>query len=235
VRGNPAGGKLVKLIYHVIMPKLAVFFTVYDRFENFYQSMRAFKNQINKDFDLYVVNNSSGFIDDMVEELDVDCTVINLHNERNIYGRFFAVKAVLKKGYEAVAFMDDDIIFPPDYTQRCINQYDPRYIKSFWAFQIADDYWTRKKLHRDQNGHYAGAGGLLAPIDFFRVPQLYECPEEYWIMDDIWMSHVVLAYTKYKIRIFSVPIVFLDDKKATYKKIREEKREMAKEYLIPYR
>ena len=235
MRGGPAGGKLVELIYHVIMHKLAVFLTIYDRFENFHRTMSAFNNQINKDFDLYVINNSPHSIDDMVKEVGVKCRVIDLHNVYNIYGRFFAVKAVLNKGYEVVAFMDDDIIFPPDYTLQCMRQYDPRYVKSFWAFQIADDYWTRKKLHRDQDGHYAGAGGLLAPIDLFRVPQLYECPEEYWIMDDIWLSHVVLAYTKYKIRIFSVPIVFQDDNKATYKKIRDKKSEMAKKYLVPYR
>ena len=217
------------------MPKLAVFFTVYDRFENFYRSMTAFKNQINKDFDLYIINNSPKSIDDMVEELGVDCKVIDLHNAYNIYGRFFAAKAVLHKGYEVIAFMDDDIIFPPDYTLRCVQQYDPRYVKSFWAFQRADDYWVRKKLQRNDNGHYAGAGGLLAPADFFRIKQLYECPEEYWIMDDIWMSHVILAHTKYKIRIFSIPVVFMDDKKATYRKIRDKKSEMAKKYLVPYR
>jgi hypothetical protein len=48
------------------------------------------------------------------------------------------------------------------------------------------------------------------------------------------MSHVILAYTNYKIRYFPVPVRFLDDDKATYKKIRQKKSDMAKKYLIPF-
>jgi glycosyltransferase involved in cell wall biosynthesis len=214
------------------MNKLAVFLTVYDRFENLDKTINLFRNQKRSDFDLYIVNNSDRKIDDLV---DFNCEIINMHNKYNIYGRFFAVRDVIDKGYEVIGFMDDDIVFASDYTKECYLQYDPRYVKSFWAFEVADDYWVRKKLHADRRGHYAGAGGLLAPIDFFRVPQLYECPEEYWIVDDIWMSHVVLKYTKYEIRAFKLPVMFMDDNKATYKRIRQKKSDIAKELILPYK
>jgi glycosyltransferase involved in cell wall biosynthesis len=213
------------------MNKLAIFLTLYERFENLDLTIRSLKNQLNKDFDLFIVNNSDRDIEDLV---DIDCEIINMRNKYNIYGRFFAVRDVIDRGYEIIAFMDDDIIFPPTYTKLCYAHYEPEYVKSFWSFQIAGDYWTRKKLSGVKNGHYAGAGGLLAPAELFRVPQIYECPEEYWIMDDIWMSHVVLAYTDYKIRYFPLPVRMLDDDKATYKKIRQQKSDMAKKYLIPF-
>jgi glycosyltransferase involved in cell wall biosynthesis len=213
------------------MSKLAVFLTVYDRFENLKQTLRSFHNQLNKDFDLFIVNNSDRKIDDLV---NIECEIINMHNEFNIYGRFFAVQKVLDRGYEMIAFLDDDMIIPPTYTKLCHMNFEPQYVKSFWAFEIATDYWVRKKLSGTRNGHYAGAGGLLAPAEFFRVPELYECPPDYWIMDDIWMSHVVLAYTDYKIRFLPIPVKMLDDDKATYKKIRQKKSDMAKTYLIPF-
>jgi glycosyltransferase involved in cell wall biosynthesis len=211
--------------------KLAVFLTVYDRFENLTQTLRSFHNQLNKEFDLFIVNNSDRKIDDLV---NIECEIINMRNEFNIYGRFFAVQKVLNRGYEMIAFLDDDIIIPPTYTKLCYMHFDPKYIKSFWAFELGNDYWVRKKLSGTTNGHYAGAGGLLAPAEFFRVPELYECPPDYWIMDDIWMSHVVLAYTDYKIRYLPIPVRMLDDDKATYKKIRQKKSDMAKTYLIPF-
>jgi hypothetical protein len=214
------------------MNRLAVFFTVYDRFENLQRSINLFKMQSNKNFDLFIVNNSKRDIEGLV---DMECEIINMHNKYNIYGRFFAVRDVLDRGYEMIAFMDDDVMFSAKYIQDCYKHYEPQYVKSFWAFEIANDYWVRKRLIGSNNGHYCGAGGLLAPAGLFMVPELYQCPEEYWIMDDIWMSHVVLAHTNYKIRVFATPVKFLDDAKATYKKIKPLKSEMAKKYILPYK
>jgi len=213
------------------MNKLAVFLTVYDRFENLAQTIRMFHNQLNKDFDLFIVNNSDQDIKHLV---NIECEIINMRNEYNIYGRFFAVRDVLYRGYEMIAFLDDDIAIPATYVKLCHMHFDPKCIKSFWSFEISTDYWVRKKLNGTRNGHYAGAGGLLAPVEFFKQPELYECPPAYWIMDDIWMSHVILAYTDYKIRFLPIPVTFLDDDKATYKKIRQQKSDMAKKYLIPF-
>jgi hypothetical protein len=213
------------------MNKLAVFLTVYDRFENLSETIRMFHNQLNKEFDLFIVNNSDRDIEDLV---NIECEIINMRNEYNIYGRFFAARDVLDRGYEMIAFIDDDIVIPATYTKLCHMHFDPQYVKSFWAFEVASDYWDRKKLSGSKNGHYAGAGGLLAPAEFFKVPQLYKCPKEYWIMDDIWMSHVILAYTDYKIRYLPIPVRFLDDYKATYKKIRQQKSDMAQKYIIPF-
>ncbi len=213
------------------MNKLAVFLTVYDRFENLAQTIRMFHNQLNKNFDLFIVNNSDRDIDDLV---NIECEIINMRNKYNIYGRFFAVRDVLKRGYEMIAFLDDDIVIPATYTKLCYMHFEPQYVKSFWAFELSTDYWVRKKLSGARNGHYAGAGGLLASAEFFREPELYECPPAYWIMDDIWMSHVVLAHTDYKIRFLPIPVRFLDDDKATYKKIRQQKSDMARKYILPY-
>jgi len=213
------------------MNKLAVFFTVYNRFEQLERSLNEFKLQSRKDFDLYIVNNSDQKIDDLV---DIPCEIINLHNKYKHFGRYFAVKQVIDRGYEIIAFLDDDIMIHPKYINDCYFYFQPQYVKSFWAFEIFDDYWKRKKLSGQRNGHYCGGGGLLAPIDLFRVPQLYECPEEYWILDDLWMSHVILAHTDYKIRIFPTKAKLLDDHKATYKKIKPLKSEFTKEYILPY-
>lgn len=214
------------------MNKLAIFFTVYNRFEYLQRSIELFKLQSNKNFDLFIVNNSGQNIDELI---DIESQIINANNKYKHFTRFVAVKEVLDRGYEIIAFVDDDIIIPANYVEECYRQYDPRYVKSFWAFEIREDYWKRTKLTGTKDGHYCGGGGLLAPAELFRVPQLYDCPEEYWIIDDLWMSHVILAYTDYKIRIFSVRAKVIEDSKATWRKVKQLKSEFAAKYILPYR
>jgi glycosyltransferase involved in cell wall biosynthesis len=228
--GESSRRGLVLPIYHGNMARLSVFLTVYDRLDRLERTINLFKRQRRKDFDLFIVNNSDREI-----IVDMPCTIINMGNKYKHYGRYFAVRDILDDTDRIIAFMDDDIEFSTNYVMDCYKHYDPRFVKSFWAFQIADDYWVRKRINGATNGHYCGAGGLLAPPELFMVPELYLCPEEYWVMDDIWMSHVILSRTEYKIRNFPTPVKFIDDDKASYKKLRKQKSEMAKKYLVPYR
>jgi glycosyltransferase involved in cell wall biosynthesis len=210
------------------MEQLAVFITVYDRLEYLENQLKQLLNQNNKRFTLYVVNNSE-------HELEVPQAehVFNMHNEKSIYGRFFAIQEVHKK-HEIILNLDDDEILPNVLTDYAYRQYDANVIKSFWAFRIAHDYWNRKRLRGAEKGHYAGTGGLLAPSKLFSLPELYQAPEEYWIIDDLWLSHCVHAHTNYSIQSFNVPIKFIEDHKATYKSIKELKSQFTKEYILPY-
>jgi len=210
------------------MEPLAVFLTVYNRLEYLDDQLEQLKNQNNKNFNLYIVNNSD-------TDLDVPQAehVFNMRNEKSIYGRFFAIQEV-HKNHEIILNVDDDEIFPQVLTEYAYRQYSTEAIKSFWAFRISGDYWTRRKLSGSELGHYAGAGGLLAPSEFFTVPELYQAPEEYWIIDDLWMSHCVHAYTDYVIKPFNVPVKFIEDKKATYRSIKQLKSDFTREYILPY-
>jgi hypothetical protein len=220
----------VNLIYHGVMSRLAVFLTIYDRLDRLSETIDNLKNQYNQDYDLYIVNNSGQDI-----SVDIPCTIINQNNQWKMYGRFFAVRDVLKnREHEIIAFMDDDIVIPRNYIDYCYRQFDPSSVKSFWAFRIFGDYWERKKLYDREIGQYAGAGGLLAPAGLFSIKELYECPEEYWIIDDLWMSHVIAKYSSYTIRTFNVSVKMLDDKKATYKSIRQLKSDFTREFILPY-
>jgi hypothetical protein len=210
------------------MERLAVFLTVYNRLENLNGQLEQLSEQNNNKFTLYIVNNSPGKID-----VPQAKHVFNMHNEKSIYGRFFAIQEVHKK-HEIILNLDDDEILPKMLTDYAYRQYSSEAIKSFWAFSIAGDYWTRRRLRGSDIGHYAGAGGLLAPAEFFSLPELYQAPEEYWIIDDLWLSHCVHKYTDYTIMPFNVPIKFLEDNKSTYRSIKQLKSDFAKEYILPY-
>jgi glycosyltransferase involved in cell wall biosynthesis len=210
------------------MERLAVFITVYNRLEYLHNQLEQLAAQNNKKFTLYIVNNSDADIDVPQAE-----HVFNMRNEKSIYGRFFAIQEVHKR-HEIILNLDDDEILPMVLTNHAYRQYSSEAIKSFWAFQLADDYWTRRRLRGTEIGHYAGAGGLLAPSELFALPELYQAPKEYWIIDDLWLSHCIHAYTDYEIRSFNVPIKFIEDNKATYRSIKQLKSDFTKEYILPY-
>lgn len=216
------------LLYHGIMEPLAVFLTVYNRLEYLENQLEQLSFQNDNRFTLYIVNNSDTDLDIPQAE-----HVFNMRNEKKMYGRFFAIQEV-RKHHEIILNLDDDEILPMVLTDYAYRQYDSSVIKSFWAFQISGDYWTRRRIGGSELGHYAGTGGLLAPSEFFSLPELYEAPEEYWIIDDLWLSHCIHAYTDYVIKPFNVPIKFIEDNKATYKSIKPLKSEFTKEYILPY-
>ena len=99
---------------------------------------------------------------------------------------------------------------------------------------MSNDYWNRKRVTGTDEGNYAGCGGLLAPASLFHLERIYYAPPKYWIIDDLWLTHCIHAYTDYKILPFNVPIKFIEDNKATYRKIKDLKSEFAKEYVLPY-
>jgi len=218
--------------YHLGVSRLAVVLTLYDRLEYLDRQILELSAQNNQDFDLYICNNS---------DQDISfpgARIYNYSNKYKMYGRFYLIRDHIATGdYDMVLLVDDDEIFPPTLIDQCYEQFDENVVKSFWGFQTYRDYWIRDRLRGDRKGDYAGTGGLLSPIALWRIPEVYEAPEEYWIIDDLWLSYCILKHTDYLIMGLNVPITFYPDesKKATYLSIKPLKSEFHREYIIPYR
>jgi hypothetical protein len=59
------------------------------------------------------------------------------------------------------------------------------------------------------------------------------CPEEFWIVDDLWLSYYLLKFTEYKIKTLKTDITFMLDRKATFMTLGNLKQEFADKYIIP--
>ena len=218
--------------YHLGVSRLAVVLTLYNRLEYLDRQISELGAQRNQDFDLYICNNSGQDIS------FPGARVYNYFNKYKMYGRFYLIRDhIVNADYDMVLLVDDDEAFPPDLIDECYRQFDEDIVKSFWGFQTYQDYWVRDRLRGDWKGDYAGTGGLLSPIALWRVPEVYEAPEEYWIVDDLWLSYCILRYTDYLIMGLNVAITFYKDegKKATYLSIKPLKSAFHKEYIMPYR
>jgi glycosyltransferase involved in cell wall biosynthesis len=231
----PAGGKLVLVIYHGFM-RLAVVLTIYDRLEVLPEQLKQLANQSDKDFDLWICNNSTKNIEHLKKIIDFES--VTYANKYIFFGRIFMIRDhILPKGYDAIFTIDDDETLPANLIDQCKRQFHPNAIRSFWAFKTYDDYWKRKRLKGSQTGDYAGMGGCLTPAKFWRLEAIYEAPEECWMVDDLWISHCVLKHTNYAIKSLNVSMSFIpsEGKKATYRKIKPFKSEIHEKYIKPYR
>jgi hypothetical protein len=220
--------------------KTAVIFLTYVRLEYMPQTAECFKNQTNKDFDLYISNNSPmqekciGKIKKYLPEIGTNIYVRNDDNRFKIFSRFIMANELALEGYEKIIFIDDDEIFPNTFIQECYDQYEDDCVKTFWAHKIEKKYKRKIKLENNEIGNYAGGGGLVCSSKVFLSEELMSCPEQYLIVDDLWLSYYLLKFTDYKIKTLKTNIRFLKDRKATFLHLGNLKQQFSDEFILPY-
>lgn len=218
--------------------KTALIMCTYIRLTNMPKILNRLKDQTNKDFDFYISNNSNNKDNKLIayfakygKELGFNSYIKNYGNEYKMFSRFYLARELAEQGYERIIFVDDDQVLPKSFIQDCYDQYDPAYVKSFYAHKFDDDYWDKVRLVDGQDGNYAGGGGLLCPSELFLHDNFFDVPEGYYIIDDLWLSHYILAFTKYKIRLLKTDIQFIYDDKATFVGLEDMKRNFCYEYI----
>jgi glycosyltransferase involved in cell wall biosynthesis len=219
--------------------KVAVILCVFVRLENLEMTLNKIKDQTNKDFDFYICDNSNkeqkviGLIKKHTPNLGVNLSIKSYKNEFKQFSRFLLARDLAEDGYEKIIFFDDDEILPLTFIDECLTQYEPGTVKTFWAHKINKIYKKKIKLENDEIGNYAGTGGLICDSSIFLNEDFFDCPEEYWIIDDLWLSFYLLKYTDYKIKALKTDIKFINDAKATFLKLKQLKQEFSEEFIIP--
>ena len=209
----------------------------YIRFENLKKTLGCIERQTNKDFDFYIADNSCrhekllAYLKKFNNGMSI--SVHNYNNEFKQFSRFLLARDLAEQGYEKIIFIDDDEIIPDTFIQECHDQYEEDSIKSFWSHMIEDRYNRKIKLEKNEIGNYAGTGGLVCSSNLFLNEDFFDCPEEYWIIDDLWLSYYVLSFTDYKIKELKTNINFIKDMKATFRTLGNLKQEFSNEFIIP--
>lgn len=216
--------------------KTALILCIYRRIGNMSGMVRCLENQTNKDFDLYISNNApsgspklESFFIRKVKSFNV--FMEDYHNEYKQFSRFIIAKELAESGYEKIIFIDDDEIIPNTFIQDCYDQYEEKSFKSFYAHLVEGNYWKKTKLAPGQLGNYAGTGGLVCSAKFFLDEDFFACPEEFYIIDDLWLSYYLLKNTDYKIKLLETNIEFIKDGKATAIGLKEVKQNFFDNYL----
>lgn len=216
----------------------ALILCIFKRLENLSSTLININNQTNKSFDFYISNNSDGTLDKKIYSIvskniiHNNFKIYNHHNEYKQFSRFLIAKDLANQGYEKVIFIDDDEIIPKEFIQDCLDQYEHNVLKSFYAHKIFKNYWHKEKLLDNEYGQYAGTGGLICDSKLFLNDGFFECPKEYYIIDDLWLSYYACKILDYKIKLLKTNIQFIKDTKATAIFLRKEKQDFTEKYLI---
>ena len=209
----------------------------YIRFEYLKITLECIKKQTNKDFDFYIVDNSNrhekllGYLDKFGKGLNI--TVHEYGNDFKQFARFLLARDLAEQGYEKIIFIDDDEIIPITFIQECHDQYEPDKVKTFWGHMVEQVYNNKIKLEQGESGNYAGTGGLICHSSLFLNDDFFDCPEEYWIIDDLWLSFYILSFTDLKIQELKTNIGFIKDMKATFMTLGNLKQEFSEKFIIP--
>jgi len=219
------------------MSKTALIMCTYVRFENLNTTLACINNQTDKDFDFYIVDNS-GQNEKLLKYLDkfkgnLNISVHNYANDFKQFARFLLAKDLAEDGYKKIIFIDDDEIIPNTFIEECHSQYDESCVKSFWAHRVNSRYKRKIKVEKEELGNYAGTGGLICSAKLFLNEDFFDCPEEYWIIDDLWLSYYVLKFTDYKIKELKTDIKFIKDRKATFLTLGDLKQKFSEEFILP--
>jgi hypothetical protein len=202
-------------------------------------TLNCLSNQTNKDFDLYISDNSNktqkviALISKYAKDIGINISIKSDNNEFKQFSRFLLARDLAQGGYEKVIFFDDDEVLSKTFVEDCVTQYEPKTVKSFWAHSINTVYKRKTKIEKEEVGNYAGTGGLVCDISIFLNDDFFDCPEEYWIVDDLWLSFYLLKFTDYKIQTLKTHIRFINDSKSTFLKLKEIKQKFSEKFIIP--
>lgn len=217
---------------------MAIIMCTYRRFRNLELTYKNLSAQTNKEFDFYICDNShdTSLVLKVTKKyyniINYNLSIEHYKNKYSIFGRFYLARELAKSGYKYIVFIDDDQLIPMSFVQDCYDQYEEKVVKSFYAHMISGDYWKKEMLDNKEEGNYVGGGGLLCDAKIFLDDKLFDCPEEYWILDDLWFSYYLADFTDYKMKRLNTPISFIKDTLATARLLKKEKREFSDKYIM---
>jgi hypothetical protein len=156
------------------------------------------------------------------------------HSEHNIggFGRFYFARRFSSQ-YSSVIFIDDDVNLKNNAISTLIKEFEPQTIHSFYAFKFKtkEDYFKRKRLKAGEEADYCGTGGVICDTTIYKEKGLFQCPKEYWFIEDLWLSYYASHVLGWKLYKSKAEIKLIEDGKNQWVELKNLKTEFL-QYLI---
>jgi hypothetical protein len=204
----------------------AVIFLTWKRLNSYSRFLDMLDSQTILDFDLFVSNANP----EMRETIDClnaierkyKIKTVESFQETHPFRRFDLAKSL---NYERYIFIDDDVIFPSDFIEKCCSKHEEKTYASWWAwrFKSKNDYWQRERITDPHVAvHYGGAGVSVIDAEILKCSILFDdSVRGAKIFDDLWVSYVVDHVLGWKIKYLDIEGVFFsneaDDDNALYR------------------
>jgi hypothetical protein len=208
---------------------VAIIMCTWKRINKLQKTINLLKNQTYKNFDFYIWNNNNNIkniIDKIIIEEKKNINIDVKHSQLNVggFGRFLFAKEIHDK-YKSIIFIDDDQIFNKEMVDVFIKSYKPKTICSWYSFKLKNNYWDRFRVGDKVEADYCGTGGMIVDSDLFSHDLIYEIPEKYKFVEDLWLSFIAKEIYGWKLYGLDVNIKIEVDGKDQYSKLRNLKNE----------
>jgi len=215
---------------------LPVIMCVWKRVEGFKKTVEQLNSQTHKDFKLFVWNNNPDLEAKFSKILRAFATFEYefYTSPKNIggFGRFkYADKIRRNIGLlDFCVFVDDDQEFGPSLLSTFLSEATPNTILSQWAWEFKKLWYygtdARRERLPSETVHYAGTGGMVADMRVFNSPGLFDCPIDYWFVEDLWLSFYANHYLKFSLYKSAAIMKNGDDIHSLYKVVKDVKTPM---------
>mgnify|MGYP000444422897 CR=1 FL=1 len=194
--------------------KVAVIMCVWNRFHLLGKTLNMLNNQTDINFEVFIWNNNQK-IKNLKDNLAINFNKLKFKisfkdHKQNIggVGRFYMANHI-SKYYDYVIFIDDDQEFDKNLIKDFKNEASSTTINGWWAWETKNNYFNRRPLNVGEEGDYIGTGGMICPIEPFRIKEFFtNLPKKYLFVEDIWLSWYCKNKLGYKLKKSKAKINF---------------------------
>lgn len=212
---------------------LPVIMCVWKRIDGFRNIINQLNSQTFKNFKLFIWNNNPDLIYEFESILmDVNFNYEMYNSDKNIggFGRFYFASKIRRRPnlIDHCVFIDDDQTFGDEALQVLYDEREDYTIKSQWGWKFSGcDYYRDRVLAKPgEEIHYAGTGGMIVDMRVFEDERLFDCPQDYWFVEDLWLSYFANKFHNYSLIKSAVKIKNGDDTHSLYKVVKDLKTPM---------
>jgi hypothetical protein len=185
--------------------KLPVIMCSHKRISGFKTTIKQLEIQTFKNFKLFVWNNNPDYTQDfslILKNSSLDYELYNSPSNIGGFGRFYYAREIRKNPdfLDYCVFIDDDTTFGNEILDVFMKEKTKNTIYSHfgWKFNGLDYYNSWIGVYPGQEMHYAGTGGMILDMNVFDDDGLFSCPDDYWFVEDLWLSFYANHYLGYK-------------------------------------
>jgi len=222
---------------------LPIIMCTWQREEGFQSVVEQLNIQDFQDFHLFVWNNNPEknefFESTLREKSKFNATIYNSKKNIGGFGRFYLARHLQREKFKGFCvFIDDDQTFGKDSLSIFIKEANKREISSQWAWKLRSlEYYgadNRINVNGGETVDYCGTGGMVCDLDIFKEDALFECPQKYWFIEDLWLSFYANHYKGYILRKSSANFINGSDEHNLFDKVKHLKSPMVKDLVENY-
>lgn len=213
--------------------RLAIVLLAWKRPQGTLRNLTDLRNQTMEGFHVVISNSNPEIHDELTryvnsfKDLDIDLRLDS--NDKLAFRRVYVAHELAKKGFDAIMFLDDDIVIPNNYVELAVDQFEPNTYKSNYTWKFlnggADYYRLRQRVYEDDPGiRYCGTAVSIVDARLFLNEDILDPLPGAIAVEDLWISYFANHVCGYELKYLNIPRVQIGggDSVALYRQVSKQ-------------